>query len=158
VTAKGRSWAWENGQVTDRGSDLAAAPRYSEICALRGPAGPCSFETRAFVNVGNQLIESITAYGKYFAYDLQGNRLKESGADLTAVPRYANGPCRTRQPGQCKLDTRAYVISSDRTVEVVMARGMMWRYLTEASGFAEVQPSGVAASSLTPWASACQQP
>lgn len=153
VTASGKSWAWENGQPTDRGSDLAAAPRYSEICSLRG-AGPCVFDTRAFVNVGSQLVESITAYGKYFAFDLQGNRLRESGADLAAVARYASGPCQGQTT--CKLDTRAYVTAANRTIEVVTAQGRVWRFLTETAGFAEVQPSGVPTESLSSWAVACQ--
>jgi hypothetical protein len=155
VTAAGRSWAFENGTATDSGTDLATSQRYAEICQLRGP-GPCTFDTRTFVNINDQLIEAITAYGRYFAFDRQGNRSRDNGADLAAVPRYAAGPCQGRTAGQCTFDTRTYGLAEGRTVEIVTANGRLWRYLAgEQSGFAEVQPSGVPSLDVATWKAAC---
>jgi hypothetical protein len=152
VTANGRSWAFDNGVPTDAGTDIASVPRYAEACALRG-AGPCRFSTRAFVNLDGQLLETITAYGKYFAYDTQGHRGSDNGIDLTLVPRYAAGPCLGAPFGQCRLDTRTYGVADGQTVEIVTAHGYVWRWLAGGTtSFAEVQPSGVPMTNVASWA------
>lgn len=158
VTAYGRTWAWENGVVTDPGTDLAAVPRYAEICALRGgPTVPCTFETRTFVHVDGELFESITAYGKYFAFDQHGSRSKDNGLDLAIVPRYGAGPCKGQGP-HCIFSTRTYGLLNGSTVEIVTANGFVWRYLAnEQAGFPEVPPSGVPITSVPAWASLCHQ-
>jgi hypothetical protein len=157
VTAGGRSYAWENGSATDPGTDLATSPRFSEICALRPAGTPCSFDTRTFVNVNGQLTETITAYGRYFAFDRLGNKARESGTDLSSVPRYATGPCQGRASGQCMFDTRTYGIVDSKLVEIVTAGGTVWRYLAEPqTGFTEVQPSNVPVFNVPTWTAACR--
>ena len=151
VTANGKSWAFENGVATDSGTDLSTVPRYAEICALRGGA-PCRFDTRTFVNVDGQLTEAITAYGRYFAYDLAGRRSKDSGVDLSAVTRYAAGPCKGQTGGSCKLETRTYGLLDGKTVEVVTAYGNVYRYNAAESSFAEIQPSGIPLLNVPSWA------
>jgi len=154
ITAYGRSWAFENGVPTDNGTDLASVPRYSEICANRG-AGPCVFDSRTFVQVNGDLMEAITAYGRYFAFDAHGIRSRDNGINLTTVPRYAAGPCKDHP--QCVFDTRTYGLVDGRTVEVVTANGVVWRYeATEQAAFAEVQPSGVPMLNVPTWAAPCQ--
>jgi len=152
ITAYGKSWAFENGNPTDNGSDLSTVPRYTEVCALRG-GSPCRFDTRTFVNVDGQLTEAITAYGRYFAYDMQGRRSKDNGVDLSAVTRYAAGPCKGQTAGQCKFDTRTYGLLDNKTMEVVTSHGHVYRYSAgEDSGFAEIQPSGVSLLNTPSWA------
>jgi hypothetical protein len=157
VTAYGRSWAWENGNPTDPGADLATTPRYAGICSLRGNSGEkCVFDSRTFVQVNGELMEAITAYGKYFAFDAHGQPSRDNGIDLAAVPRYAAGPCKG-QVGRCVFDTRTYGLVDGRTVEIVTANGFVWRYeASEQTNFAEIQPSGVPVLSVPTWAGPCQ--
>ena len=157
VTAYGRSWAWENGNPTDNGSDLATTPRYAGICARRGnPGEKCVFDSRTFVQVNGELMEAITAYGKYFAFDAHGQPSRDNGLDLALVPRYAAGPCKG-QVGMCVFDTRTYGLENNRTVEIVTAGGFVWRYeASEQAAFAEIQPSGVPMLNVPTWAGPCQ--
>ena len=153
TTPNGRSWAFDNGLPTDVGTDIASVARYQEACAGRLPGQACRFSTRAFVNLDGQLLETITAYGKYFTYDSAGRRAPDNGIDLTQVPRYAAGPCVGAPYGQCRLDTRTYGLADGQTVEIVTARGFVWRWLAGGTTvFAEVQPSGVPMTNVASWA------
>jgi hypothetical protein len=153
VTAYGHSWAFDNGVPTDNGTDLATAGRYAEICALRPAGTACTFDTRSFVMLDGKLLESITAYGRYFGYDERGHRLADTGADLTQIPRYATGPCKGHAPGTCKLDTRTFGLVDGKVVEVTTAYGFVFRWLpAEPNAFSEIQPSSVPLTNIATWA------
>ena len=81
------------------------------------------------------------------------NSRADNGIDLTQVPRYATGPCNGVPFGQCKLATRTYGVANGQTVEIVTARGFVWRWLAGGtSAFVEVQPSGVPMTNVASWA------
>ena len=136
---------------------MATSPRFRDLCAARPQGTPCAFDTRTFVNVNGQLVESLTADGRYFAFDRNGNRMPESGTDLSSVPRSASGPCQGRPAGQCMFDTRTDGVSDNKLVEIVTAGGTVWRYLADPqSGFTEIQPSSVPVSNVPTWTTACR--
>ena len=155
VTAYGKYWSFKNAAATPggQGIDLSTIGRYSQICALRG-GQPCTFDTRAFVVLDKKLTETITAYGKHFNYDESGKAWKDNGGDLTAVPRYANGPCKGQSAGTCKFDTRTFGLSDGKVVEIITAGGNIYRYAAAGSNaFDEIQPSSVPITSVSAWAS-----
>jgi len=150
VTGGGRQWVFESGQMTGAGVDLSAIPRYAEICANRGLSGGfCKLDTRTFLKLGNDVIESITAYGKRYQLNIDGLKVADSGIDLTQVPAYANGPCRGRAQGQCVFETRTFEYLSGQVIETVTAYGAAFRFT--AAG-AEIQGNGAALASVPHWA------
>lgn len=68
ITAYGQYWnfvgedAWS---VAPHGV-LSDVPRYAPICALAPAGTPCTFDSRTFVMLNGELVESITAYGMYW--------------------------------------------------------------------------------------------
>jgi hypothetical protein len=131
VTAGGRQWVFESSQMTGAGLPLTAIPRYQPICgAFAGATGGlCVFDTRVFVKMGDQIIESITAYGRLFELDIEGNPLPNTGLDLTQSPKYASGPCQGSAPGQCALETRSYEPGpGGQLVETITSRGMLFTF------------------------------
>jgi hypothetical protein len=145
ITAFGKAWNFD--AVTNEpwdedgwgGLPLTSVPRYaSGPCAGRA-AGDCEFETRAFYSRGTALVESITAYGKaynfdaltYAPWDGTAAQWPANGTDLTAVPRYAMGPCASRPEGQCYFQSRTFYASDDgRLVESITAQGRLWEFDT----------------------------
>jgi hypothetical protein len=74
------------------GVALNSVPRFAKICA-EGPS-PCQFDTYSLGRlVDGTVVESITAFGKWWNFDVAGNEFAESNKDLKSVPRFANGPC-----------------------------------------------------------------
>lgn len=129
VTLAGRQWVFEAGQMTGAGVDLAAIPRYAAICSLRGLSGGlCHFDTRTFFKDGDDVIESITAYGRRWQLDIDGIPDPDSGIDLTQIPQYAVGPCRGRGPGECMFETRTFELFNGQPTESITAQGAIFRY------------------------------
>jgi hypothetical protein len=154
ITAYGKYWAFKNGTATKggEGKEISSIDRYKQICAFSSD-GTCSFDTRAFVVLDGKLTETITAYGRHFNYDRDGKAWSDNGGDLTAVPRYAKGPCKGAAPGACKFDTRTFGVADGKVVEIITAGGNVYRYVVAgADAFEEVQPSGVPVTSVTAWA------
>jgi hypothetical protein len=152
ITAYGKYWSFENGTATASGADLSTIARYSKICELRN-GGLCTFDTRAFVTLDGKLTETVTAYGKHFSFDESGKGWNDNGGDLTAVPRYASGPCKGAAAGACKFDTRTFGLANGQVVETITAGGNIYRYVAAgANAFTEVQPSNVPVTSVTAWA------
>jgi hypothetical protein len=140
ITANGRQWVFENNQMTGAGLPLQTIPRYQQICGPVAATGaPCIFDTRVFLKIGNQLVESITAYGRRFELNLDGAPLPNTGMDLMQSPRYAAGPCQGAPPGACILETRTFEPGlGGQLVETITSRGFLFTYLAETG--ADVQP------------------
>jgi hypothetical protein len=140
ITAYGRYWnfvgdgVWKDGN----GLPLGGVPRYAAgPCA--GHPNDCTFDSRTFVTLGGQLVESITAYGKYFNFvDDDPWPIAPSG-NLAGVTRYANGPCRG-QGSSCRFDTRTFVELGGQLVESITANGMYFNFIGDAPW--PIAPSG----------------
>ena len=136
VTAYGRYFKFDSTGNMIGSNDLTAVSRFvipGGPCVGRA-IGTCTFDTRTvYVSPfdNNQQIEFITAYGRYWKYDMAGNFL--SSNDLTTVARYVapGGPCVGRAAGTCLFDTRSvYASPSDgnQQVEFITAYGRLWKY------------------------------
>jgi hypothetical protein len=150
ITAYGKNWTWNNTIPTDAASDLATSPRYAEACAGRG-IGVCTFDTRVFLYDQNQIVESITAYGRIFEITFAGpngdSPTARNGQDLTTIPQYASGPCQGRAAGSCLFDGRTYLELNGQIVEEVTAYGMVWRLASNGT----VIQAGTPLNTLAPW-------
>ncbi len=90
ITAYGRWFDFNYATHATLGSGtLGSVARYTPICALKPPTdAQCRFDTRAFVRRANgTLLESITAYARYWDYDTTSGSLVDSGS-LAGVARY----------------------------------------------------------------------
>ncbi len=116
ITAYGRYWnfddrgnPWPRDQATNKGNGdyLESIPRYATGPCAGQAAGTCTFDSRTMMIIGGKKVESITAYGKGYNYMEDGTPWEDNGFDLTAVGRYASGPCASQPTTSCKLDTRS---------------------------------------------------
>ncbi|MXV12437.1 hypothetical protein DYQ93_15540 [Xanthomonas sp. LMG 8992] len=134
VTAYGNLWKFDaQGQLAARPTPLSSVPRY---VAAAGPCTEfvniqdvCKFETRTEVNYpGVGYLESITAYGRYWNFDANGQPFGPQGGELKDVPRYAAGPCKGKN--LCVFDTRSLVVFPEwgGLVESVNAYGQYWMW------------------------------
>ena len=136
VTAYGKSWNWwvdaqGNYAPAEQGLDLDAVPRFhAGPCAYKPPGGPCAFETRTFVDFDGKLIESITAYGRYWNFDAYEpwTAWPTNGSLLSEVSRYADGPCHDRPGAQCRWDSRTFAVQGGQLVEIITALGRLWKW------------------------------
>jgi hypothetical protein len=86
-----------------------------------------------------RMTESITAYGKFWNYDIDNNYapLAGNGSNLESVPRWAAGPCVGQPAGQCRFDSRTvFAITSfngGRQTESITAYGKFWNFDGDAS-------------------------
>jgi GH25 family lysozyme M1 (1,4-beta-N-acetylmuramidase) len=132
ITAYGRAWNFDaNGNPWRPGNGLVLndVPRYATGPCAAAPYGQCVFDSRTFVNLNGQWVESISAYGKFWNFDLQGNPWGTSnGSSLHSVARYAAGPCAGVPDGQCKFDTRTFVALNGQLVESISAYGKFWNF------------------------------
>jgi hypothetical protein len=119
-------YLYENGYPRVR---IDQTPRFSGIC-VSGPS-PCRFDTYTYKKLPDgTLIESITAYGKYWNFTANGNGVPGNGSDLKSVPRYAAGPCAdavaTGTP--CVFDTRTFGQLGSLWVESITAYGKGYNF------------------------------
>ncbi|MDO8336148.1 MAG: hypothetical protein Q7T74_05220, partial [Candidatus Saccharibacteria bacterium] len=121
--------------IYNAGNPLSGVSRYF---AADGPcygksSSSCVFDTRTFYldASGNQIWESITAYGKGYNF-YNSNQTPVTGVnnfDLTTVQRYKDGPCVGRAAGTCTFDTRAFWYTSDgKLVEAITAYGKIYNF------------------------------
>ncbi len=110
------------GQLLSSGF-LVGVPRYIAPCG--GKFACATLQTRAFVTLSGQPIESITAEGYYYNYDANTGQLLSSGYTFD-IPRYAQGPCQG-QPS-CKFDTRTFATVNGQLTESITANGQYWNY------------------------------
>jgi hypothetical protein len=91
VTTAGKYWNLDaQGQLFPGASgDLAAVERYANgPCRFAG-GGLCRFDTRnLFIYPGIGFLESITAYGRLWEFDLSGNPIGQPGQLLTDIARF----------------------------------------------------------------------
>lgn len=133
VTAYGRGWNFDaNGNGLDgNGMLLTDVARFANgPCAFAGGA-PCRFGTRNLIVAPEWggLIESITAYGRYWIFDASGNQI---GTDsLLNVPRFASGPCAYRPSGSvCAFGSRELRrIPGGGMVETITAYGRYFEWV-----------------------------
>ena len=74
-------------------------------------------------------IESVTAYGRYWNFDQNGNGLAGNGSLLSSVARFANGPCQyADSPNNCRFDTRNLLDAPEwgGLYESITAYGRYW--------------------------------
>jgi len=122
-------WADDGSPWWGNGNDLTSVPRYaSGPCAGLG-SGQCRFDTRTFANFGGRWVESITVGSRYWNFWADnGSPWWGNGNDLTSVGRYASGPCAGSGPGQCRFDTRTFVVLGGRLVESITAGSRYWNF------------------------------
>jgi hypothetical protein len=86
----GRYWNFNEAGVQLEEGDLRAVSRYANGPCAWAPAGQaCVFDTRELANVpGQGLVETITAYGRYWGFDAANNPHPGSGALLSSMPRF----------------------------------------------------------------------
>ncbi|MFC1611913.1 hypothetical protein ACFL6C_13200 [Myxococcota bacterium] len=144
ITAYGKYFNFDNGLARlSNGNDLTEVPRYANGPCEGKETGTCTFDTRTFVIRHGRLVESITAYGKYFNFDVDDDSRPWStnGNDLTEVPRYASGPCEEKETGTCTFDTRTFVFIRGKLVESITAHGKYFNFDVE-DGFAPWPSNG----------------
>jgi hypothetical protein len=135
ITAYGKYWSFDattGTPLAGNGATLDSVARYASGPCAGQPAGACKFDTRTFVVLGGDLLESITAYGKYWNFDVTTGytALSGNGATLDSVARYASGPCTGQPAGMCTFDTRTFVVlpGSSDLVESITANGAYWNF------------------------------
>lgn len=155
VTAFGRQWVFEGNTATGNAVPLDAIPRYDPICQLSYlTGGICTFDTRTFVKLDGILVESITAYGRIWEFDIDGRPLPDTGIDLSSIPEYQVGPCAHSPPGQCVFETRTFEPLNGQLVETITVNGFVYRYVPNG---APLPGSGVPIATAFHWASGpCQ--
>jgi hypothetical protein len=112
ITAYGKFWSFDSDDndapLAGNGMALETVPRFaSGPCAGQAP-GACQFDTRTVFSFNGRMTESITAYGKFWSFDIDQNYapLAGNGMNLESVPRYASGPCAGVSTGTCRFDSR----------------------------------------------------
>ncbi|WP_295961787.1 S8 family serine peptidase [uncultured Xanthomonas sp.] len=140
VTAYGHVWKFDaQGLPVTLPVPLSSSPVYARgngpcTAQFAKRKKPCTFDTRAEVNYpGVGYLESITAYGRYWNFDANGQPFGPQGGALHDVPRYAaaNGPCYQKtQRNPCVFDTRSLVVFPEwgGLVESVNAYGQYWMW------------------------------
>ena len=117
ITAYGKFWNFDSdAPLAGSGQNLETVPRFaSGPCAGQAP-GTCAFDTRSiFVFEGRQ-IESITAYGRFWNFDVDPDYspLLGNGSKLETVPRFGSGPCAGVAAGSCRFDSRSVASRTGR--------------------------------------------
>jgi Subtilase family len=136
--ANGRPWpapgsSFPLTSIDRYGGGLVFGPANPGPCSFKPAGQDCKFDTRTFVDardkaeLGNDYIESITAYGHYFLYRSDGSYIGHN--TLTSVARYAAGPCSYAPAGGiCKFDSLDFKRVNNRLVEVITAYGRYWEF------------------------------
>ena len=134
ITAYGRYWNFVGGRAFNpdkQGKLLSSVSRYVGTKAAPGPCfgkTVCKFDTRTFVNLGGQQVESITAYGRYWNFvENKAWNPSAQGKPLYSADRYKNGPCKDKGSG-CTFDSRTFVNIGGTLVESITAYGQYWNF------------------------------
>jgi hypothetical protein len=136
VTAYGKFWNFRaNGTQWPADSTnlpLRSVPRYAGgPCAYASNPTNCKFDTRDLVlwqGWGDGVIESITAYGRYWIFDGTGKLMETD--EQRNIARYSNGPCRyAPSNAQCRFDSRELSREDPHTtLETVTAYGRLFEW------------------------------
>ena len=150
ISAYGRYWNFKLDETpVDLAGDLGQVGRYaSGPCSGQG-ALACVFGTRAQFQNGPELWESVSAYGKYWNFRIDGSVVDGSGSDLTSVKRYSAGPCAGAAAGTCTFDTRTQAQIGPELWESITAHGKYWNFRFDGS---PVDGSGSDLTSVTRYA------
>lgn len=131
VYAYGYLWQF-NAAGTQIGTikKLTTLPRYANGPCLYAPAGQsCVIDSATVLNYpGFGYMESVTAYGRYWNFDQNGNGLAGNGSLLSSVTRYLNGPCLYAGGAPCRFDTRNLLDAPEwgGLYESITAYGRYW--------------------------------
>lgn len=132
IVAHGRyaNFKLDGSVIAGSGSDLTTVARYAAGPCSGRAAGTCAFQTRTMATLGNDTVESITAYGRYWNFVVgQDTALEgQAGGDLSAVERYGSGPCNGRAASTCVFDTRTMVTLGGKALESITAYGRYWNF------------------------------
>lgn len=109
---------------------LTAFPRYANGPCLYAPTGEiCVIDSATVLDYpGFGYMESVTAYGRYWNFDQNGNGLAGNGSLLSSVTRFANGPCLYAGGAPCRFDTRNLLDAPEwgGLYESITAYGRYW--------------------------------
>ena len=110
---------------------LRAFPRYANGPCVHAPSGQeCKLDSSTSLDYpGLGYIESVTAYGRGWNFDQNGNGFANNGSLLSSVARYANGPCAYASSSTtCRFDTRNIINSTQwgALYESITAYGRYW--------------------------------
>ena len=77
--------------MIEGGDNLDSITRYATGPCAGKAAGACTFDTRTFVVLGADYVESITAYGRFWNFPQGSDTALEgdAGGSLEDVSRYA---------------------------------------------------------------------
>lgn len=133
IFAYGRVWKFNvSGLQTDRTRKLVGVTRYKDGPCAAAPAGEeCTLDTVSIVDFpGLGYVESITAYGKGWNYDMNGNLWAGNPFQLSSIARFASGPCAyASSPSACKFEARVLVdIPGHGFLEGINAYGRYFVY------------------------------
>jgi len=145
VFAYGYLW-----QFDAAGNQIGPTRRLEGIA--RYANGPCAYATTSkycLIDSATTLdypgfgyLESVTAYGRYWNFDANGNGLAGNGSLLSSVARYAAGPCAYASSStNCVFDTRNLIDAPEwgGLYESITAYGRYWIF--DAAGtMIETQP------------------
>lgn len=86
----------------------------------------CKFDSRTYVSIGGVLVESITAYGRYWNFRVDNNAWVGNGPlNTTDLARYRL-ICGTKPV--CTFDTRTFLPSTSGTLESITAFDSYWTF------------------------------
>lgn len=131
IFAYGYLWQLDaSGNQVTRTKKLRAIPRYATGPCAYTPAGQeCTIDSVTTLNYpGAGYVESLTAYGRFWNFDQTGNAYAGSGALLSDVARYADGPCSYAGSAPCRFDTRNLIDAPawGGLFESITAYGRYW--------------------------------
>jgi hypothetical protein len=134
VFAYGYLWQFNgNGSPLGVARNLRGIPRYANGPCVYAPVGqPCVIDSVTTLDYpGFGYVESLTAYGRAWNLDSNGNEMSGGPLVLSSVPRYAYGPCAyASSPATCRFDTRSLINLPEwgGLFESVTAYGRYWTF------------------------------
>lgn len=134
VYAYGQLWQFNaSGAQIGVTRNLRGLPRYASGPCAYAPAGqPCvidSIVTMDYPGIG--YVESVSAYGRGWNFDVNGNPWPANNFLLSSIARYAAGPCAyAGSSTTCTFDTRTLIYAPewglDGLFESITAYGRYW--------------------------------
>lgn len=141
ITAYGKYWTYNQTTQTI----IAEKQEMTAVSRWMGTNGPCTnrtvgtclFDTRSIVMENGRNKEYITAYGKWWKFDLlDSSGDPNNGKNLTAIARFASGPCVGLTLDNCSLDTYTLFWNGTLLGESITAYGKYWNINQDGSGTA----------------------
>ncbi len=136
ITAFGKVFDFDASTSAFLGAlDLKTVARY---IAATGPCSPtltdnhkkaCVFDTRMIHNFDGALVESVTAYGRFFNWSINESykAWPTNGNSLASVERYAAGPCAGKADA-CKFSSRTMYVAGGKEHESISAYGKFFNF------------------------------